>query len=581
MPRKTAPKRPDPIPAKLRASGKDVSRFTQDAWQNSYTGMGGTQDKSRAWAFSKARNLGYAELSGLYHGDHFAFKVCDLLPRQALRQGAEFKRKVEPPKLPQKPPTPPMVPGAPPAPPGQLKEDAEAQAAAETEGQATGASATPKAARAKSSPGGKPSEGEAEEAAQQAKELRAKLVELGAFSKLRQVDSFARAFGGAALILGLPGSPTSPAPEDASEVKFLTVVDSSELLPCEWYEDPLAAKFGEPKLFEIVPKGAGGQVKPKNKGQNRIHESRLVLFGGDLTTRQVRAELGGWDMSVLQRVLTALEQVNSALSSASYMLNDVSQTVLKTPGLISAIGQLGSTAILERLQTLDRTRSVMRTMLIDEKEELTAVDRGALTYLCETLDRFFQILSSASECPITVLLGKSPAGLNATGESDTRGWYDTIQDHRTQELEPRLLRLVRIVSKGLFPGLDPAVWEVSWPSLWQPTDKEQAELRKLVADTDAIYLNAGVVMAEEIVQTRWGSGRFDPGDYKIDLEARAEAMRMEQKAMAAMGAPGSPEGGPVEPEPGGNLSSKGGGDAPEAELAPAAATKGKTRKAPK
>lgn len=579
MPRKPAPKpSPDLLQAKLRAHGPSaVSRFREDAWQNSHTGMGGTQDKSKSWAFSKARLLSYPELSALYHGDHFAFKGCDLLPRQALRQGAEFKRKVEPPKLPQKPPAP-----MPAVPPGAraLKEDAEAQVAAETEGQTpAGPASTGSAAKIgkESAKAPKAKEGEAKEAAEQAKELRQRLVELGAFSKLRQADSFARAFGGAALILGLPGAPTAPAPEDASEVKFLTVVDSSELRPTEWYEDPLAAKFGEPKVFEIVPKGAGGKVTPQKKGQNLIHESRLILFGGDLTTRQVRQENSGWDQSVLQRAMTALEQVNSGMASAAYMLNDVSQTVLKTPGLIAAIGQLGSTAIQERLQVLDRSRSVMRTMLIDEKEELTNVDRGALTYLADAIDRLFQTLAAAFETPITVLLGKSPAGLNATGESDTRGWYDTIQDHRTQEVEPRLLRLVRVVSKGLFPGLDPSVWEVVWPALWQPTDKEQAELRKLVADTDAIYLNAGVVMAEEVVQTRWGSGRFNPGDYQIDLEARAEAIRMEAEAMAQM----SPPGGPTEAEPGGDLPGQGGDADSDLEGAPPATPKGKPRQAPK
>lgn len=534
MPRKLAP-RHDPVPSRLRARGKAIaSRFTEDAgWHNSMTGMGGSNDKSRAWAFCKPRQLSYAELSALYHYDHFSYKICDLLPRQALRQGAEFVRKVEPPKLPQKPPVasaPPVAPGAQPPPQGQLRQDADPQTAETEDMPPSGAPATPGAKPAVKPP----QEGEAEEAAQQAKELRQALVELGAFSKLRQVDSFARAFGGAALILGLPGSPSSPAPEDASEVKFLTVVDSSELLPYEWYEDPLAAKFGEPKVFEIQPKGAGGQVRNPARPKNLIHESRLILFGGDLTTRQVRQENGGWDQSVLQRVLTALEQVNSTLASSSYMINDVSQTVLKTPGLISAIGQLGSEAIQTRITALDRTRSVARTMLLDTEEELTNVDRGALTFLADVIDRFFQVLCAACETPLTIMFGTSPAGMNATGESDTRGWYDTVQDHRTQELEPRLIRLVRVVSRGLFPGLDPGTWEIKWPSLWQPTDKEAAEHRKLIAEIDAIYIDRGVVTPDEVVQTRWGTGRFDPGDYKIDLEARHEAMELEAEAMASL-----------------------------------------------
>ena len=39
---------------------------------------------------------------------------------------------------------------------------------------------------------------------------------------------------------------------------------------------------------------------------------------------------------------------------------------------------------------------------------------------------FLQVAAGAADIPVTRLLGQSPAGLSATGESDTRNYYDMI-----------------------------------------------------------------------------------------------------------------------------------------------------------
>lgn len=540
--RAKAPPPPSPIKPEHRMIGRAVAAaLRQDGWENTYTGLGvaGT-DKTTGMRFVPCRPRSYEELSALFHGDDLAFKVCALQPQTALRQGATFTRKAEPVKVPVKPPTPPIgagpgvAPKAPKAPVAQLKQDADPLAAV----------VTPEGADAPGADTGLT--GNDPEAVQaQAKALRAALCDLGIFASFQQAATFGRAFGGAALILGLPGAPTSPAPTDASELVFVTVVDSSELRPYTWYEDPLAPHFGRPELYEITPKSAGGQVKQGPK--KTIHESRLILFGGALTTRQVRAANSGWDLSVLQKCLTVLEQLNTILQSTTYMVSDVSQSVLKTPDLIGAIGQMGFDAIQERIALLDRTRSVARTLAIDTTEEFSHQERGALSFLADTIDRFFLRFASAADTPVTLLFRQSPAGMDATGASDIRLWYDQVQTFRTEELEPQLRKIVQVVSRGLFPDVDPSTWEVVWPSLWQTTPTEEADYQNKIAQTDKIYYDIGAVMPEEITQTRFGSGKFDAGPIKIDLKARAESLAAEQEAMQGLQQAGALPGGVPDP----------------------------------
>ena len=40
---------------------------------------------------------------------------------------------------------------------------------------------------------------------------------------------------------------------------------------------------------------------------------------------------------------------------------------------------------------------------------------------------FLQIASGAADIPVTRMLGQAPAGLNATGDSDTRNYYDRVR----------------------------------------------------------------------------------------------------------------------------------------------------------
>jgi hypothetical protein len=51
------------------------------------------------------------------------------------------------------------------------------------------------------------------------------------------------------------------------------------------------------------------------------------------------------------------------------------------------------------------------------------------------------------------------------------------------------------------------------------TEKEQAEVRKIQADTDAIYIDTGVVAEDEITYSRFGGGEYST-DTILDLEKR-------------------------------------------------------------
>lgn len=101
-------------------------------------------------------------------------------------------------------------------------------------------------------------------------------------------------------------------------------------------------------------------------------------------------------------------------------------------------------------------------------------------------------LSGASRIPATKLFGRSPEGMNATGDSDLQNYYDYIDTLREAQLRPILERLLPILCLSAWGGMAEDA-EIIFPPLWTPTAKEVAEIAKAKAETIVNAYTAGLL----------------------------------------------------------------------------------------
>lgn len=80
--------------------------------------------------------------------------------------------------------------------------------------------------------------------------------------------------------------------------------------------------------------------------------------------------------------------------------------------------------------------------------------------------------------------------MNATGESDMRQWYDSVDTWRELVLKSRAERLMSICERM------PVT--VEWPSLVEPTDAEVAATRQVTVNTNERLWSMGVASDAEI-----------------------------------------------------------------------------------
>lgn len=314
--------------------------------------------------------------------------------------------------------------------------------------------------------------------------LKAECERLDVTAKFNEALVWSRLFGGAAIFVGIDdgqGPAHSLNLEKAKAIHFLTVLDRRQLEIIRSYQDPLHPKYGEPELFRV--------------SEQIIHESRLILFYGTRATKSARDRSNGWPPSVLQRLYTVMQQFNLTWQAATHLMSDAGQAVFKLKGLHSQIASNKTGEVLKRMELVDMSRSVARAIFLDAEDEDYRRDSYSFGGVPEILDKFMLRLAAAAKIPVSLLMGQAPAGMNSTGAADIRFFYDQVKSQQENLLKPKLLELLSMV-QAVLKSKSPI--NITFPSLWQPTELEKLQSAKLQAEIDCMYVREGIKLPEEV-----------------------------------------------------------------------------------
>lgn len=347
------------------------------------------------------------------------------------------------------------------------------------------------------------------------RDLHKTLDALGAREKFNEALVWARVYGGSGLFIGADDGQDPSAPLNLNKtrsVAFLSVLDKRELQPCTWYQNPLAPNFGEVQTYRVE--------------NAEIHESRMLIFQGTRTSKRRRLQNNGWSYSILQRLYDVMRQFNLSWQSTAHLMTDSAQAVFKLKGLHAQIAANKTSDILQRMELVDMSRSVARAVLLDAEDEDFKRDNYNFGGVPELLEKFMLRLAAAARLPVSLLMGQAPAGLNATGDSDIRFFYDQVKAEQEHTLRPQIHRLVHVLLACQGQGKG---FAIKFSALWQETEPEKAVLRKTQAEIDAIYLQNQVLLPEEVALNRFGSGGFSH-ETSIDTENRQLILKADHTA---------------------------------------------------
>lgn len=352
-----------------------------------------------------------------------------------------------------------------------------------------------------------------------------------------QALAWDRLYGGCAVVLLANDGNTLEEPLDRNRlrnVEQLLVYEPQDISfgMDYYYTDPRDPRFGSPQWYTITS---------YNGGSFLVHESRVLRFDGGVVSNRIRRMRDGWGGKVFDRIAGDLMRYDGSLSLSLMALSRMSQGVLKLDGLTNTLSTEGGEEMVQkRLQLIDMARHLMNTIAIDsvddyEQKNITLSGISAIT------QEFQQALSAVTSIPVTILFGRSPAGQNATGDSDFENFYNMVQRIQQLKLRPHLLRLLEIVNACSDYSVHlPHEYTIEFKPLWNATDKEQAETDKLRADAKAQEANAmntlvqvGALDASEVRDTLKENGDYTMDDSLDGQVGDVEGNTEEEMALSA------------------------------------------------
>lgn len=279
-------------------------------------------------------------------------------------------------------------------------------------------------------------------------------------------------------------------------------------------EDPFRTRgntVGTPEYYDINSK----------YGSFKVHESRCLVFkNGVLPENCSNSIYEMWGMPEYIRIKRAMRDCELAHGNGPKMLERAIQAVYKVQGLSELLQtDAGEDMVIKRLQTIDLARGLLNSIAIDSDGEEYDFKTFTFTGVSEIIDTTCNQLSALTSIPQTILFGRSPAGMNSTGESDMENWYSFVARIQKRMLSRNLRYLLSIIFQaGITTGEIDEVPPIKpkFKPLWSLSELEEAQLEQTRAATQQtraataqIYVGMQAVDPTEIRKGLSDSGEFN------------------------------------------------------------------------
>lgn len=338
--------------------------------------------------------------------------------------------------------------------------------------------------------------------AEQIEELNTSISRLRIWDSMNFLVKWGNLYGGAIGVLLIEGQDFST-PLDIDRVgqgqfKGIKVFDRWQVTPDLTNLIQSGVDMGLPKFYNLVVSStsldSNSAAALGFRDGMSIHHSRVIRQTGiDLPYFQAITEMM-WGESVIERIFDRLVAFDNATMSSANLINHANLTNIGIKDFREVVASGG-----KAVQGLEAQFEMMRYMRSNEgltivdAEDIITNTQYSFAGLDDLLLNFGQQLSGASDIPLVKFFGQSPAGLNATGDSDIRNYYDGINSKQESKFRPGIDKVLKVAYKSLFGVPAPADMQFTFTALWQMSDKEKAEIGKAIAETISGVFAAGLI----------------------------------------------------------------------------------------
>lgn len=286
--------------------------------------------------------------------------------------------------------------------------------------------------------------------------------------KLKLCETYKRIYGGSVLFIN---NPHQDKMKEFDPTACRTAPDKIEFVPMDLsylsitpHINIVSSDYLEPKTISLV--------------NVTTDASNCIIFKGIQAPKRRMAQFRYLGMSVFQNIFQAMIMDDYITKGIANMVWRNNRWYYKIDGL-SEMAKEGNEALaLTRLSMVEDSMNILSAALLDKNDEVVQISQS-FGSLPEIDRRSLERLSAASNIPATVLLGKSPDGMNSTGDSDLENFYNYIESEQ-KKIEPQMRQIFNVLVCMLAGKELDFIFEFNKPN--QISQSKQIDLDSRVLD---------------------------------------------------------------------------------------------------
>lgn len=378
---------------------------------------------------------------------------------------------------------------------------------------------------------GGPSETDVEKMQAEERRLRSR-------RQIRKAMKAARLFGSSMMVMMQKGA-LMEQPLDENSVRqgdlvALPVFHRYQCTIAARKSDPYSPDYGMPELYRVTPTIAKEAILAATRGTAMsapysisgisdpgeiiVHASRVLRFDGitPLTSEGWEGPYErDWGLSELAAVLEVIQQEITIAQATAQQVQEADIETIGIEGWRDIItGQTGpDEPTIEEIASQHAMEvSVFRTRY---KDVTDTYDRSPINFAArpQLINSFHQRLAAAAGIPATRFLSQSPAGMNATGDSDMKNYAIMVKANQESQLtEPLEGQLDPVMARSAGLQKPP---EYEWVPLMELSDQDMATVSKLKAEALGLVYDRSAITEDEMrdaLDGDWLFGELGPMD---------------------------------------------------------------------
>lgn len=267
------------------------------------------------------------------------------------------------------------------------------------------------------------------------------------------------------------------------DLKGFVVIDPVNIFPGLYNaSDPLKPDYFIPQTWWIL-------------GQE-VHESRLIRLVDNEVPVLLRPSYNFMGIPQAQILWDYILHFQQCRHASADLITKHSTTVFKTAMGDILFSAEGAQKLDTRIQYFKQNRDNLNIVAIDkESEDLVNVD-APVTGVDMICKQALEYLAAINRTPAVKLLGISPSGFNATGESDLRNYYDHIRSQQEKVFRAGLQKCLDVLQLNLNGKIDPTL-KFEFAPLSEEDKNSLVQYQKTKADIIGSLLDHQIISGEE------------------------------------------------------------------------------------